>query len=94
MEIWTLSIDTLAAWRRALVGCSNHTAAQLVAERGAAGVQPPRAARTLVITELLPKVVQWAEDSHGNIRADVAQDKLMAMGFTGAPRTLPPRSLR
>ncbi len=71
----------------ALAGCSHHTVARLVAERDAAGVKPARVARSLVIAEFLPKIEQWVEDSHGNIRADVAHGKLAAMGFTGAPRT-------
>ena len=70
-----------------LAGCSHNTVARLVAERDAAGVKPARVARTLVIAEFLPKIEQWVEDSHGNIRADVAHEKLAAMGFTGSPRT-------
>ena len=71
----------------ALAGCSHNTVARLVAERDAAGARPPRAARSMVVAEFLPKIEQWVEGSHGNIRADVAHDKLVAMGFTGSPRT-------
>ncbi len=71
----------------ALAGCSHHTVARLVAERDAAGARPARVARSLVIAEFLPKVEQWVEESHGNIRADVAHEKLAAMGFTGSERT-------
>ena len=35
----------------------------------------------------LPKVEEWMEQSKGKIRADVAHDKLVAMGFTGSERT-------
>ena len=34
-----------------------------------------------------PKIEEWVEHSHGKIRADVAHDKLVAMGFTGSERT-------
>ena len=70
-----------------LAGCSHNTVARLVAERDAGGVKPARVARTLVIAEFLPKIEQWVEDSHGNIRADVAHEKLTSMGFTGSQRT-------
>ena len=70
-----------------LAGCSHNTVARLVAERDAAGARPGRVARTLVIAEFLPKIEQWVEDSHGNIRADVAHGKLAATGFIGSPRT-------
>ena len=71
----------------ALAGCSHNTVARLVAERDAASARPPRVVRTMVIAELLPKIEQWVEESHGNIRADVAHEKLVAMGFTGSERT-------
>src|SRR5664279_3516900 len=54
--------------------------------------QPERAARLLarwrpqLIDEFLPKV-EWIERSNGKLRADVAHDKLVALGFTGSERT-------
>ena len=41
------------------------------------------AARPQLIDEFLPKVEEWMEHSKGKIRADVAHEKLLAMGFTG-----------
>ncbi len=71
----------------ALAGCSHHTVARLVAERDAAGGGPPRLARPRLIDELLPKIEEWVEQSKGRIRADVAHEKLLVMGFTGSERS-------
>ena len=70
-----------------LAGCSHHTVARLVAEREAAGNVAPRASRPSMIEEFLPKIEEWVDKSGGKIRADVAHEKLTAMGFTGSPRT-------
>jgi hypothetical protein len=70
-----------------LAGCSHHTVARLVAERDAAGDLPPRVCRPKLIDEFLPKIEEWVEQSRGKIRADVAHDKLVAMGFTGSERS-------
>ena len=49
---------------------------------------PGRAARRpSVIDEFLPKLEELVERSKGKIRADVAHDKITAMGFTGSERT-------
>jgi hypothetical protein len=32
-------------------------------------------------------VEEWVEASHGKVRADVAHDKLTALGYTGSERT-------
>jgi hypothetical protein len=32
-------------------------------------------------------VEEWVEASHGKVRADVAHDKLLALGYTGSERT-------
>src|SRR5664280_2376734 len=40
-----------------------------------------------LIDEFLPKIEEWVEKSRGKIRADVAHDKLVAMGFTGSERS-------
>jgi hypothetical protein len=39
-----------------------------------------------LIDAFLPKV-EWIERSTGKLRADVAHDKLVALGFTGSERT-------
>jgi hypothetical protein len=41
----------------------------------------------MLIDEFLPKVEEWVERSNGKVRADVAHDKLVALGFTGSERT-------
>jgi hypothetical protein len=40
-----------------------------------------------VIEEFLPKLEELVERSKGKIRADVAHEKITAMGFTGSERT-------
>src|SRR6188508_2393658 len=64
-----------------LAGCSHHTVARLVAERDAGGTVP-RTSRPRLIDEFLSKIEEWVEQSKGRIRADVAHEKLRAMGFT------------
>lgn len=71
----------------ALAGCDHHTVARYVAlrEQGQpAGRRPVRPRR---IDPYLPKVEEWVERSHGKLRADVAHDKLTALGYTGDERT-------
>ena len=69
-----------------LAGCSHHTVARVVAERDAGGARP-RTCRPRLIDEFLPKVEEWVEASKGKIRADVAHEKMMAMGFPGSERS-------
>ena len=69
-----------------LAGCSHHTVARLVAERDAGGA-PHRTRRPRLVDEFLPKIEEWVEQSKGKIRADVAHEKLVAMGFTGSERS-------
>ena len=71
-----------------LAGCSHHTVARVVAERDAGGARP-RTCRPRLIDEFLPKVEEWVEASKGKIRADVAHEKLMAMGFPGVGAVVP-----
>jgi transposase len=80
--------DLTGSYRAAakLAGCSHHTVARLVAERDAGGACP-RARRARSIDEFLPKIEEWVEQSEGTIRADKAHEKLVAMGFTGSPRS-------
>ncbi len=47
----------------------------------------PRERRPRMIDEFLPKIEQWVYDTQGTIRADKAHEKLVAMGFTGSPRS-------
>ncbi len=70
-----------------LAGCSHHTVAKHVAARDAGRLTDQPAARALLIDEFLPKLEEWMEHSKGKIRADVAHDKLLALGYQGSERT-------
>lgn len=80
--------DLTGSYRAAakLAGCSHHTVARVVAERDAGGACP-RERRPRTIDEFLPKIEEWVYDSENTIRADKAHEKLVAMGFTGSPRS-------
>src|SRR5579863_5966140 len=70
-----------------LAGCSHHTVEEAVARRvaGLLGDQPMR--RAQILDDYLDKIEEWVETSYGQIRADVAHDKLVAMGYEGSERT-------
>ncbi len=70
-----------------LAGCSHHTVARYVAARDAGRLAQRPPARAQLIDEFLPKVEEWVEKSKGKVRADVAHEKLLALGFTGSERT-------
>ena len=69
-----------------LAGVSHHTVARYVSARES-GVAGGGVARPMLIDELLPKVEEWIDRSKGKLRADVAHDKLLGLGFTGSERT-------
>ena len=72
-----------------LAGVSHHTVARYVAKRDAgelAGCGPRR--RERIIDPWLAKIEEWVERSGAKIRADVAFDKLTALGYTGSERTV------
>ena len=70
-----------------LAGVSHHTVARYVAARDAGALSDRAAARPQLIDEYLPKLEEWVERSAGKVRADVAHDKLVGLGFTGSERT-------
>jgi len=71
-----------------LAGCSHHTVARYVAGREQGRAVPGGAARRPgVIDEFLPKLEELVERSKGRIRADVAHEKITAMGYAGSERT-------
>jgi len=70
-----------------LAGCSHHTVARYVTARDAGAVSDRAAARPRLIDGFLPKIEEWVDHSKGKIRADVAHDKLVALGFQGSERT-------
>ena len=43
--------------------------------------------RPMLIDEFLPKVEEWMQNSNGQVRADVAHEKLLALGYLGSERT-------
>ena len=69
-----------------LAGVSHHTVARYVAARDS-GVADRGVTRPMLIDEFLAKVEEWIERSNGKLRADVAHDNLVALGFTGSERT-------
>jgi hypothetical protein len=70
-----------------LAGCSPNTVAHHVARRDAGELTGTAARRPQLIDEYLPKLEEWMEASKGKIRADVAHEKLRAMGYGGSERT-------
>jgi transposase len=83
------AFDLAGSYRAAaeLAGCSHHTVARYVRLRASGRVMTERAARDRLIDGYLAKVEEWVERSHGKVRADVAHDKLLALGFEGSERT-------
>src|SRR5665647_191737 len=69
-----------------LAGVSHHTVARYVAARDF-GVADRGVTRPMLIDQFLPKVEEWVDRSNGKVRADVAHDKLVAVGCTarGSP---------
>lgn len=70
-----------------LAGCDPKTVAHWVARRDAGELSPVAAPRDQLIGPYVEKLEEWVEASHGRIRADVAHDKLRAMGYPGSERT-------
>jgi transposase len=85
LEAFDLTRSARAAGE--LVGCSHHTVTHWVDRRAAGALSDRPAARPQLIDEFLPKLEEWVERSKGKIRADVAHDKLVALGYTGSERT-------
>lgn len=83
------AFDLTRSYRDAgeLAGCDHKTVAHWVARRDAGELTATAVRRPQLIDEFLAKLEQWMEASHGKIRADVAHDKLVAMGYTGSERT-------
>lgn len=83
------SFDLTQSYRDAgvLAGCSPNTVAHWVARRDAGELTATTVPRPQLIDEFVSKVEEWMEASHGKVRADVAHDKLVAMGYSGSERT-------
>jgi hypothetical protein len=82
------SYDLTGSLREAgeLAGCSHHTVKHYVERRAAGGELDLVAQRPMLIDEYLSKVEEWVERSQGKVRADVAHDKLVALGYGGSER--------
>ena len=70
-----------------LAGCSHHTVGRYVAGREQGRAPGGAARRPGVIDEFLPKLEELVERSKGKVRADVAHEKITAMGYQGSERT-------
>jgi hypothetical protein len=71
-----------------LAGCSHHTVGRYVAAREEGRVPGAAAARRAgVIDPFLVKLEELVDRSHGKVRADVAHEKITAMGYGGSERT-------
>ena len=71
-----------------LAGCSHHTVAQYVAARERGELMPGRAERReMLVDPYRAKLEEWVDRSRGKVRADVAHEKLIALGYTGSERT-------
>ncbi len=70
-----------------LAGCSHHTVGRYVAGRECGRAPGRVAARASVIDPFREKLEELVDRSHGKIRADVAHDKITAMGYGGSERT-------
>ena len=88
MEILA-AFDLTRSYRDAgeLAGCSHHTVAHHVAARKAGALSAEPARRDQILDSYLDKIEEWVEASNGKVRADVAYDKLVVMGYTGSERT-------
>ncbi|HEU5003242.1 MAG TPA: IS21 family transposase [Actinomycetota bacterium] len=88
MEILA-AYDLTQSYRDAaeLAGCSHHTVEHYVAQRAAGMLSADPLHRSQLIDDHLAKLEEWVDLSHGKIRADVAHDKLAALGYPGSERT-------
>jgi len=69
-----------------LAGCSPNTVVHWVTARAAGALAAP-ARREQLIDPFLIKLEEWVEASKAKIRADIAHDKLVDMGYAGSERT-------
>ena len=85
------AFDLVGTYRGAagLVGCDHKTVARLVELRDRAGggalVPAPRARPA--VDPFAEKIAEWVDRSKAAIHADVAHQKLVAMGYMGSERT-------
>jgi transposase len=70
-----------------LAGCDHHTVARYVAARAAGTLTTDPSTRVMVVDPYRAKLEEWVDRSRGKLRADVAHDKLVALGYQGSERT-------
>ncbi|HWT50326.1 MAG TPA: IS21 family transposase [Mycobacterium sp.] len=71
-----------------LAGCSHRTVAQYVAARDRGELTPEHAqGREMLVDPYREKLEEWVDHSRGKVRADVAHEKLIALGYPGSERT-------
>jgi hypothetical protein len=71
-----------------LAGSSHHTVASLVAARERGELTPGRAERRdMLVDPNREKLEEWVDRSRGKVRADVAHEKLIPLGYSGSERT-------
>ena len=84
------AFDLTGSFRAAagLVGCDHKTVAYWVRQRDEAGGMPlVERARPAMEAVFAAKIDELVDRSHGQIRADVAHGKLVAIGYLGSERT-------
>ena len=83
------AFDLTGSYRDAaeLAGCDHHTVARYVAAREAGTLRADPVSRAMVIDPYRAKLEEWIDRSRGKLRADVAHDKLVALGYGGSERT-------
>jgi hypothetical protein len=83
------AFDLTGSYRDAaeLAGCDHHTVARYVAAREAGRLTADPATRVMVVDPYRAKLEEWVDRSRGKLRADVAHDKLVALGYQGSERT-------
>ena len=84
------AFDATGSLRKAaeLVGCDHKTIGHWVRARDAAGGGRPVAVRARPrVDAFAEKIEEWVERSRGKVRADVAHQRLVAMGYEGSERT-------
>lgn len=84
------AFDLTKSYRDAaeLAGCSPSTVARYVALREQGGLRVRPLQRSRLVDPYLEKVEEWVNASRGKVRADVAYQKLVDMGFQGSERTV------
>ena len=83
------AFDLTRSYRDAaeLAGCDPKTVAHWVERRDSGELVARPALRDQLIDPFKEKLEEWVDQSNGKVRADVAHDKLVALGYAGSERT-------